>query len=325
MNLELIKDNKNQYIKNITPNVILNRFDILYKDKFDLVKISDKNNTIYIPVYKNGRELKTGLYLRDLESEIPGSMNAFIQFVFKQYCIDAVDIYYSYTKWETLRQTTHIHIDLPDSIDNFDETLSHCVRYNTKRYPKKIIENIGNIDIKTYTPANCPTHIIELYFKWKQTTHNRNYHQKAHKYFEQYGVNKIYTLMASDKVLSVGFICDTGENVYFENFSYDTEYKKYSPGMVLYYAIIQDLIKQHKKKFYLLGYYDYKSNYNGICTDAYIGKIFKSEQKIIYLTKLATILRRYPKVFSKTITLIYGNLFLSRPYKHFLKDEVNKQ
>ena len=81
------------------------------------------------------------------------------------------------------------------------------------------------------------------------------------------------------ETIAVAFICDTGDNVYFENFSYDKTFEKYSIGMVLYYYVICDLIQIHKKIFYLSGgWLDYKRHYNGVLTLTYSGKIYRPDK-----------------------------------------------
>ena len=61
-----------------------------------------------------------------------------------------------------------------------------------------------------------------------------------------------------------------------KNFSYNQEYAKYSPGMVLYYYLISDLIARGKKKLFLLGgNLEYKRHFNGIPTTTYTGTLYR--------------------------------------------------
>lgn len=245
-------------------------------------------------------------------------------FIFKNFDVDVINLQHTLTPFDNAEHTQHCHVELPDTIEEFDNNLSHRVRYNTKWYPKKIQENIGEISFEKIDAKDCPKHIFDLYFQWKYESHNRRYHITSQQYIKQYSVTSVYVLCGGKNLLAIGFVSETADNVYFENFSYNQKYKKYSPGMVLYYEIICDLIKRHKKIFYLLSVYDYKIHYNGIITETYTGHIYKSQQKIKYLTKMATILKKLPKFVRKIIILVYSGMFLSRPYKHFLKDEVNK-
>lgn len=313
-----------EYIKYIYPNVILNRYDLVFDDDYQIIAVSDEKNTEYIPIHINGKEASCGIYMRNINEKIPGAFDVFKDFVFRNFNVDAINLRHALTSFDGAEHTQHCHVELPKTIEDFDKDLGHRVRYNTKWYPKKIRENIGEISFKNMDIQDCPNGIFDLYFKWKQESHNHNYHMTPQQYIKKYGLTRAYVLYAGGQVLAVGFISETGDNVYFENFSYNQEYKKYSPGMVLYYNIICDLIMRGKKIFYLLGAYDYKINYNGIVTQTFTGCVYKSEQKIKKLSNLAVVLKKLPKFLCKIIVSIYGNIFLSRPYKHFLKEQVKK-
>lgn len=104
----------------------------------------------------------------------------------------------------------------------------------------------------------------------------------AKEYLKTYGVSETYVMYIDNELVSVGFTCTTGDNVYFEQFAYaqDDKYKKYSLGMVLYYGIICDLIALKRKNFYLFGgWLDYKKRYNGICQYTYSGSIYRNQSK----------------------------------------------
>ena len=324
MNVCLVDSNKKQdYVKYIYPNVIINRYDLSFDD-YDIIVVDDGKNDLYVPIHINGREASLGIYMRNIDDVIPGAFDAIKNFVFKNFNVDVICVKHTLTPFAGAENTRHCHVDLPESIDDFDKDLSHRVRYNTKWYPKKIEENIGKISFDNIEIKNCPKEIFLLYFKWKQESHNFKYHLTPNEYIKKCGLTRAYVLRGGGQMLAIGFIAETGDNVYFENFSYNQEYRKYSPGMVLYYEIIRDLIARRKKIFFLLGAYDYKIHYNGIVTQTYTGCVYKSANKIQKLKNLAIVLKKMPKFLRRLIITIYGNVFLSRPYKHFLKDEVNK-
>jgi hypothetical protein len=315
---------KHDYIKNVKPDVILNRYDLSFDDDYQIIVAEEDGKPLYVPIRIAKREASLGIYMCNVDSVIPGAFDAIKDFIFKNFNVDAIGLKHTLTPFDGAEHTKHCHVELPETIEEFDNTLSHRVRYNTKWYPKKIRENIGEISFEKIDASDCPSHIFDLYFKWKYQSHNRHYHITPKEYIKKCGITRAYILHAGPECLAIGFISETGNNVYFENFSYNQKYKKWSPGMVLYYEIIKDLIAEHKKIFYLLGAHDYKIHYNGIVTETYTGHIYKSQEKIDNLKKLAIKLKKLPKFIRKIVILIYANVFLSKPYKHFLKDEVNK-
>ena len=75
--------------QNVKPNVIHNRFDILFcstlnnQDRggatpdFELFRLEFENGEFYIPVHVDGDKARVGMYLRGLEKNIGKSLSAF--------------------------------------------------------------------------------------------------------------------------------------------------------------------------------------------------------------------------------------------------------
>jgi CelD/BcsL family acetyltransferase involved in cellulose biosynthesis len=121
-------------------------------------------------------------------------------------------------------------------------------------------------------------------------SHNYIWHGSPLSYLESFGVTHVYImrLEKDNTIVSIAYVDMCGEDSFFNNFTYDPKYKemKVSPGMILYYYIISDLIKRNVKKFYLLGgNYDYKKLYNGIETMTYSCLIYRDFSKIRKILK----------------------------------------
>lgn len=272
-----ITENKDAVLADrIQVNFISNRFDLLYGKDYELY---DLGNGV-VPVHIDGNTAKLVL---SLSAYTQKQLNKLYELLFAKHpSLTQIEIkhslvpggisehnnmFYHYPYW---------HIDLPNTVEEFDSTLAHRVKYNTKWYPKKIREDIGDFVINKYTRKEVKSDVINLFFEWKKQSHNFDYKMTPEKYMDTYGVTEIYTLEISGNILAVGFTCTTGDNVFFEQFSYsqDKKYAKYSLGMVLYYGIICDLIKLGRKKFFLSGgWLDYKKRYNGILQYTYSGII----------------------------------------------------
>lgn len=274
LNITQITTNKTKaLLENVSPNVCWNRFDLRYGDDWDLSKI---DNEYYVASHCEGGVITVSLYLRELKPDV---FNNFVKYLFEFY-LDAKTLFvlHTYTPIQAIEPAVHWHVDLPKTIEEFDSTLSHRVRYNTKWYPKKIRENIGEYTIKYVDAAECPDEIVNLYFKWKSKTHGSEYGLTPREYLKKFCVTGVYIMQTETEVLAMGFICETGDNVFFENFSYNQKYAKYSPGMVLYHYLISDIIARGKKKLFLLGgNLEYKRHFNGIATTTHTGTLYREQ------------------------------------------------
>ena len=279
--VEILENKDSVLAERVQENFISNRFDLLYGKDYELYDMG----TGVVPVHINGETAYLGLFLSAYTQK---QLNKLYELLFAKHpsltqieikhCLVPAGIsdkdaaFYHYPYW---------HIDLPDTIEDFDATLAHRVKYNTKWYPKKIREDIGDFVINKYDRKQVSPNIVNLFFEWKKISHNFDYKMTPDEYMNKYGVTEVYTLEINNEVLAVGFTCTTGDNVFFEQFSYsqDKKYTKYSLGMVLYYGIICDLIKIGRKKFYLSGgWLDYKKRYNGILQYTYSGLVYKDSK-----------------------------------------------
>lgn len=241
------------------------------------------------------------MYLREMDTD---TFNEFAKYLFEIYPkAKELFVLHTYTKISGIEPAVHWHVDLPNTIEEFDSTLSHRVRYNTKWYPKKIRENVGEYTIKYMDANDCPDDVVLQYFKWKNQTHGTDYGLTPQQYLKKFCVTGVYVMQTDSEILAISFISETGENVFFENFSYNQEYAKYSPGMVLYYYFISDLIARGKKKLYLLGgNLEYKKHFNGIATMTYTGTL--PRERFIYPQWIAMLAKITPRFLRGVVKVL---------------------
>ena len=173
----------------------------------------------------------------------------------------------------------------------------------------------------------CPEFVVKTYLKWKKETYDFNWSDQPKKYLIKNGITDVYVMQVNEEILAIGFICDTGENAFFENTAFNEKYKKYSVGIVLYHFIVADLIKKGKKKLFLLGgNLEYKRHYNGIQTATYTGHIYRDPEMRQKVLKMAEKIEAFPlpKKLQKKLASLYGRFFLSPYYKQYLEMEVQK-
>ena len=323
--------------QNVKPNVIHNRFDILFdstlnnQDRggatpdFELFKLEFENGEFYIPVHIDGDKGRVGMYLRRLEKKY---WQEFVSFLFKRYPkLEDIWVLHTYTELSGVEAKPHWHIDLPDSIEEFDAALNVKTRYDTKRYPRKIRENIGEYKIVKLPAAEIKEEIVNQYLNWKYISHGYVWGKEPLEYLSSTGITEAYLMKCQDRILAIGFICTTDENVFLENYSYTPEYKKYSLASVLYHYIISDLILQKKKNLDLLGgEWEYKRRYNGIRTETYTGHIYRHPFLASVVEKISQAINKMPFSYRirKRCAKFAGLFLFNRYYARLLKGEILK-
>ena len=233
--------------------------------------------------------------------------------------LQSINVLHTLTEIESISEAPHWHVDLPDSIEKFNQTLSTKVRQHSRYYVKKLTNEVGEIKLKKIERDQISQNIVDTYLAWKSKTHA--FVWDSQNYLNDFCVSNAYILEVQNEVVAIGFDSDTGsENIYFENFSYDSKYAKYSIGIILYHKMIENWINNKKKRIYLLGgNYEYKRHYNGICTMTRSGDIYRHpliEKLCCFVGKKISFLQL---PFKKIIVNVVKHLFLLKYYKKRFK------
>ena len=163
-------------------------------------------------------------------------------------------------------QTTYL-IDMPDSLDDYMSMLSSNTRQMLRRRVRKLSkESVGDISVKMFSSENE----MELLNKHLETVWKQSWHGKLHRQspppvdllrtLARYGWVRSYLLFIGD--VPVASVQGYQYNGTFmdEAPAYDEKWKKYSPGLVLNYYILEDLFKSNCPKIvdFGFGYNQYK-------------------------------------------------------------------
>jgi hypothetical protein len=147
--------------ENILPNVWWNRFDLRFGSDYDLWEVKSDFGTHFIASHLDGDQIVVSMYLRRIS---PSIFDEFLKFLFQHYkTAKSVYILHSHTMCAGLETMEHAHIEFPKTVEEFDAQLSHLIRYNTRRYPKKIYKNFGDYEIKHWPIADTPQEIHDEY------------------------------------------------------------------------------------------------------------------------------------------------------------------
>lgn len=207
MNIRFAPELKKQ-ISDISPNVIHNRFDVLFGDDYDMIEIDNNGDKTLVPFHIDGNRGRIGLYLRDIGGDTLRELN---KFLFKKYP-ELMQIFFlhTYTDIDGIEPAVHWHIDLPNTMEEFDAALGKDMRRNSHRYPRKIREDIGEYTIDKIKPEQCTDEIMQTYLDWKKQSHNFVWWGKPLDYLKHAGISDIYIMHTHTETLAIGFVCDTG-------------------------------------------------------------------------------------------------------------------
>ena len=264
-------DKKN--IAEIKPNFIYNRFD-LFCDNF-IVLMAERGQEKHIieaRLFDNYAEL--GIWKMHISNEL---LKEISDFIFHKYnFIEYIKFFFCDTTGD-YKKVKHFSIDLPDSCESFLQRRSpkSCRRLNSKRHQAE--REFGTITYCEYDIKNCPEEVIRKYNSWKEKTHHIEKIKNISSYFHKYHISNIYVMNYGSNIVAVLFTCEQCPIVYFENFSYDSQYSKYSPGQQIYeYMMIRLIEKKIKCIFLGGGDYDYKKKYGSIEESLHDGVIFRN-------------------------------------------------
>lgn len=179
---------------------------------------------------------------------------------------------------ELLEKTNDFELDLPKTIDALFNRLKAKHRYNINREKRIICEKFGNISSRHYPREKIENNIVELYFSWKKASHKTDYKMSSEEYLDYYHVTDLLEVEVGNQIVGIAFYCRVDDTAFFENFSYDSKFTKYSIGHITYEILLEHLIEQKVKKFFLGGgNYDYKRRFGSVETEAYLGHLYSKK------------------------------------------------
>lgn len=268
----MIQEVDKKYITEISPDFIYNRFD-LFCDNFIVLMAEwgQENHIIEARLFDNYAEL--GIWKMHISNEL---LKEISDFLFHKYAhIGYVKFFFCDTIGN-YKEVKHFFIDFPDSAEEFLQRRSSKSRHRLNKQRHQAEREIGPITYQEFKKENCPDDIIKYYNIWKKRTHNIG-EIEAQSYFQKFHVSDIYVLYLGNNIAAMMFSCEQCPIAYLENFSFDIQYSRYSPGQQIYEYVMTRLIdKKFKRVFLAGGDYDYKRYYGSIEEQLYDGVIFRN-------------------------------------------------
>lgn len=264
----------------INPNVIYNRFDLFEGEhNYKIFHYTDENLDFSFEVLFSRYSAKLGIWLMNIDQTTLRNITAFI-FKYNRK-IRYVQYENSYISIGTAQQGNHFRIELPGNIEELDKRLSSKGRYNIRREKRILEQDFEEFSIHRCSAVSAEAEVLwDMYFKFKEKTHDHSYDMSPDQYCYHFHVTDIYSLCvgAEKRVIALILSCEQCPVVYIENLSYDLDYARYSPGQVLYDEYLKMLIANDVKEIFLLGGdYDYKRRYGSIEETIYTGSVHRYE------------------------------------------------
>lgn len=259
-----------------TDDLIYNRFDLIYKEGNHTISFCDSGTKYCLDIHTEDVKAKMNLWGKPLPQDI---FDRAVQDVFADKRICSIELTRCGNPYgDFLEEVNDIRVPLPSDFDELMNRAERRDRATIRRKLRWLDERVGDLSIEIYSRNEIPDHIVDTYFKWKKETHGTDYRMSASEYLDRYYVTDAMLMKAGDTEVAVAFFCQTEDIVFFENFSYNTELKEYSPGLLMYVKFMEELIKRKCRYLYLGGgSYIYKKRFGTEAFIAYSGTIYRKE------------------------------------------------
>lgn len=259
-----------------TDNLIYNRFDLIHNGQYYNISYEYERNVYEIQVHIENGIAELNVWGKLFPQEI---FDKLVHDIFVNKAVYAIHIVRGGNNYQDMLETTNdIRISLPIRIDDLMGRVERRDRATIRRKLRWLDERIGILKMMVYEKQEIPKDIVETYFKWKYETHKTEYGLTPDDYLEKYYVTDAMLMKAGNIDVAVAFFCQVDDIVFFENFSYNSQLKKYSPGLLMYVKLMEELM--HRKCRYLYlggGGYIYKKRFGAESFTAYSGMIYRQE------------------------------------------------
>lgn len=233
---------------------------------------------------------------------------------------------HTYVPLPHIEPQPHWHVDLPDTIEAFDAELSSMARKKIKRRIRNLEKGVGDYRVDRFVASECPEWIVRKWLDWKKESHGYDWTKPPMTYLSSNGITHVYLLHTEREPLAVGFVCETGDNCFYENSSYNKGFAEYSPGMILYYLVIADLIRNGKERLFLLGgEVERKRMFNGIRTETWTGCVYRDWEKVCKARRIGARVNVLPlsdRMKKRLLSIVRHALRWEKYYQNKIKEEI---
>ena len=269
-------ENACNIVKFDSDNLIYNRFDLIYPDNVEEFVYEYDEELYSVFSHYDGKKATVNTWGKKLPQAVFSNL---IRDIFSKHPeIRYLEIRCAGNNYDGLLiEENDIRINLPETSEELLLRLRGKHRTTIKRMKTLVEEKIGKMRFFCYH-SDIPDEIVKKFFCWKEKIQGINYHMQPDEYLKKYYVTDAILLKAEETSIAVLFFCQVKKTVYFENFSYNPEMKKFSPGYIIYEMFLEELIRRKCLIVYLGGGdYLYKRRFGAEEETVYSGRIYRKE------------------------------------------------
>jgi hypothetical protein len=261
-----------QIVEFESDDLIYNRFDVIYGSGVKKFEVDFENKRYCLAAYVEEAIAKINIWGKDIPEVV---LEQVMDAIFKDESVYGVEITRTVHNYKDfLYKTNDFRVPLPDSAEQLLGRVERRDRATIKRKKRWLDERVGHLSLEKYH-GEIPAFLVEKYFEWKKTSHGTDYKLSPEKYLEKYYVTDALYLKAGNEDIAIAFYCGCEQNAFFENFSYNENYKTYSPGLLMYEILLEHLIDNGYQFLYMGGgKYTYKKRFGSEETDCYCGIVY---------------------------------------------------
>ena len=257
-------------------NLIYNRFDIIHASDYESIRYENNSDEYEVYTHCDDGIAEINLWGKFLPDKI---IDLLVNDIFTDkniFAIEALRIRNQYHQF--LEATNDVRVPLPETFDELMDRAERRDRATIRRKLRWLDKRIGSLQINVCSKEETQDSVVDTYFKWKKESHGTDYGLNPREYLDKYYVTDSIIMRAGDTDVAVAFFCQVEGIVFFENFSYNPDLKEYSPGLLMYVKLMEELIKRKCRYLYLGGGgYIYKKRFGAEHSIAYSGKIYRRE------------------------------------------------
>lgn len=273
-----IKELKTEYTPELLP-FTFNQTGMMYDDSNYILFWEDKGVCGKLGFHVENKIIFLQTCLVDFYDKI--IFKKIIKYILKTLKPKAIKCHYSlYNFFNNLYSDHNYSIELPSSFDELLLREDRKKRYNLKR-ERRILFDMG-ISFRELSASEFED-AVKIFFAQKRITHNRDWNLEPSEFLKWLNITNIYVLEKDNDFIAFALSDEHFKKVIFEQTAYDTRWKKYSPGSVIYLCFLGKMIEKGYSEVFLGGgQHEYKKmlgskedfTFNGEISRHYIFKGF---------------------------------------------------
>ena len=250
-------EEKFSLVKQVKPNIIYNRFDILEYNDFHLVAIKYESHTEYISFVVNESICNLGIYMMNIEKVV---LDEVMNYLSDKFNIEKFSFGQSLNIYPKTKETMHWKLALPSSYDDYMQQFSSKTRYNRKKELQKL-EKSFHCKYEHLNKDEISLELINRFVLMKSQKVGVKHLVKTLSLYLQ--VTDAFLLYLNGELAAICLysIMQNSSDACCLNMAYDLNFEKYFVGNILFYYSIKKLIEQKISNIYMGGGdYSYKQN-----------------------------------------------------------------